>query len=427
LLSYRRDDGGFGGYAGDKSSDPYLTAEVVNALSFARNHGMTIDANVMRGAMGFLSTTLANPQRFKWCTGATCKAEMRFAALSALANAGDRRSDFLDQIVAQADNLDDVTQLRLARYLLQVPAWRAQGETMADHLEQTLYLTGRYATATTAQPEMLQLLLARGAPVEQLDGAVRALVAQQCRCGWPTLSDAAAALVALSAYTAEVKPAPGTATARVGSQTIGTVRFDATASSQTFTANASSLSGNAVNVEGSGVFYTVLYTYPVPVDAPGQLAAFRVIRTLNDSRIVGSAVTPAPLATFDLKPLGADVSVDSARVFDIGVRTIVDHPVDGLVIEDPLPAGFEAVDTSFQTTLQALVPQSDSWEIDTRQIYRDRVIAYASHLDPGVYDLHYLVRSVTPGTFRWPGARVYLEDAPEQFGRSAGGTLVVRQ
>ena len=93
------------------------------------------------------------------------------------------------------------------------------------------------------------------------------------------------------------------------------------------------------------------------------------------------------------------------------------------MIEDPLPAGFEAVDTSFRTALQAVVPQSNSWQIDTSQIYSDRVVAYAQHLDPGVYELHYLVRSVTPGTFAWPGARAYLQDAPEQFGRSASTSL----
>ena len=76
--------------------------------------------------------------------------------------------------------------------------------------------------------------------------------------------------------------------------------------------------------------------------------------------------------------------------------------------------------------MQAVVPQSDSWEIDASQIYRDRVIAFAQHLDPGVYGLHYLVRAVTPGTFAWPGGRAYLQDAPEQFGRSAATTLTVR-
>jgi uncharacterized protein YfaS (alpha-2-macroglobulin family) len=75
--------------------------------------------------------------------------------------------------------------------------------------------------------------------------------------------------------------------------------------------------------------------------------------------------------------------------------------------------------------LQAIVPQSNSWQIDASQIYRDRVVAFAQHLDPGVYELHYLVRSVTPGTFVWPGARAYLRDAPEQFGRSAATSLNV--
>ncbi|WP_371357491.1 hypothetical protein, partial [Hydrocoleum sp. CS-953] len=39
---------------------------------------------------------------------------------------------------------------------------------------------------------------------------------------------------------------------------------------------------------------------------------------------------------------------------------------------------------------------------------------------------HYLVRSVTPGTFIWPGAEARLQYAPEEFGRSATTTLVVK-
>src|SRR5579863_674797 len=211
----------------------------------------------------------------------------------------------------------------------------------------------------------------------------------------------------------------------VGDRTVVSVKFGRTASSQTVTVDGASLHGRSVMIEGNA-HYTVLYTYPVPVNAPGALAAFRIIRTLNEPT-VATTVTSAPaLATMDLAVPEAPAEVAAGRVFDIGVRTIVDHPVDRIVIEDPLPAGFEAVDTSFRTTLQAIVPQSDSWQIDTTQIYRDRVVAYAQHLDPGVYDVHYLVRSVAPGTFSWHGARVYLQDAPEQFGRSASGTLTVR-
>jgi alpha-2-macroglobulin len=437
LLSLQRGDGGFGAFANAKESDPFVTAAALNAMVFARSHGVAIDSGVLSRAVALMTRALANPGTFKWCDDAACKAQLRFEALWALAGQAPPRTDFLSDIVTQSKNFDSATQIRLARYLLRTPGWQGQGAAMATRLQQTVYVTGRYAVANVsrwgwlgsnadAQSQMLQLLLERHAPPEQVDGAVRALVAQQCRCGWPTTDDTASALVALSAYAATERLAPGTATATVGNVTIGTAQFGSTASSQTFSVAASSLHGDSLMVRSSSgaVHYVVLYTYPVPPNAPGELAAFRVVRTLSEPGGSGAAAAPAPLATMDLQAL-EPVQVTAGRVFDVGVRAIVDHPVDRLVIDDPLPAGFEAVDATFRTTLQALVPQSNSWQIDTSQIYRDRVIAYASHLEPGVYDLHYLVRSVTPGTFAWPGAHAYLRDAPEEFGRSAGTTLKV--
>jgi uncharacterized protein YfaS (alpha-2-macroglobulin family) len=348
-----------------------------------------------------------------------------------LAQNGDRRSDFLSDIVKQSGDFCTASKIRLARYLLQTPGWQGQGAAMADKLFEQTYLTGRYSvenvttlwgwrgTLVNAQSEMLQLMLERHAAAEQTDGAVRALVAQQCKCGWPTIDDSASALTALSAYAAQEHLTAAGATAQSGGATVANATFGSTAMSQTFTMPASSLKGGSVAIGATGgtVHYTVLYTYDVPPNAPGELAALRVIRTLRAPGANGTV-----LATMDLAPVdGAQVA--AGNVFDVGVRVIADHPVDGVVIEDPLPAGFEAVDMTFNTTLGAIVPQTDSWEIGTQQIYSDRVVAYAPHLGPGVYDLHYLVRSVTPGTFKWPGARAYLVHAPEQFGRSASTTL----
>ncbi len=441
LLSYQRGDGGFGAYANAKESDPFATAAALEALNFARARGVAIPSARAASAAAFMARKLADPNVFKWCArDALCKAQLRFEALWALAGNAAPRTDFLAEIVAQSNAFDSATQIRLARYLLRAPGWHARGTAMAAHLRESLYLTGRYAAANIssrwswlgslvdAQSQMLQLLLDQRAPPEQLDGAVRALVAQQCKCGWPTTDDTASAVTALAAYAATEKLAPATATASVGDRTIGSARFGSTASSQTFSVAASQLHGNAIRIHSAGgtAHYLVLYTYPVAPNAAGELAAFRVVRTLSDLSAATAATSPAPLATMDLAT-ALPVSVAAGRVFDVGIRTIVDHPIDRLVIDDPLPAGFEAVDTSFRTALQAIVPQSNSWQIDTSQIYRDRVVAYAQHLDPGVYELHYLVRSVTPGEFAWPGARAYLQDAPEQFGRSAGSTLNVTQ
>jgi uncharacterized protein YfaS (alpha-2-macroglobulin family) len=63
--------------------------------------------------------------------------------------------------------------------------------------------------------------------------------------------------------------------------------------------------------------------------------------------------------------------------------------------------------------------------VDYQEIYRNRVISFSSHLEAGSYAVHYLVRSVTPGTYAWPGASAQLQYAPEEFGRSAVSQLVV--
>ena len=433
LKKMQRDDGGFGEWVGAKKSNPWVSPYVLTALVFARDHGVAVDGQTIDDAKSYLASVLSNPD--SCVNDQQCKRVVRFAALWALAQAGDRRTDFLSDIVAHAnDDLSSAGQIELARYLLQTPGWQDQGAKLADRLQQAVYVTGRYSvynvelpwdwwgSAVTGQAQMLQLLLQRHAPVEQLDGAVRELVAQQCKCGWPTLNDTAQAMIALSAYAATEKLAPSSATVTVGGATVASASFGSTASSQTFTLPASSLHGDAVSIASKGgrVHYTLLYTYPVPDDAPGQLAAFRVIRTVSAPGPMAS-----PIATMDIAP-STGVQVEAGQVFDVGVRVIVDHVVSRLVIEDPLPAGFEAVDTSFRTTLQAVVPQSDSWDIDSQTIYRDKVVAFAGQLGPGVYDVHYLVRSVTPGQFKWPGARAYLVDAPEEFGRSASSTLQVK-
>ena len=442
LLSYQRGDGGFAAFAGASESDPFATAAALDALTFARAHGVRVDAGALANAAAFTEQSLANPGRFKWCgKDALCKAQLRFEALWALGGTGVPRTDFLASIVAQSDRFDSATQIRLARYLLRVPGWHDQGAAMAGRLEQTVYVTGRYAVANVAerwawlgsevqaQSQMLQLLLERGADPQLVDGAVRALFAQRCRCGWPTADDTSAALEALSAYAATEHLAPAAAQASVGGVTVASARFGQTASLQTFTLAANSLHGDAVVIRSlsrSGaqpsLHYTVLYTYPVAPDAPGALTAFRVVRTLQNEAANGGA----PIVTMDLGAV-APVAVQPSAVFDVGLRVIVDHPVDRLIVDDPLPAGFEAVDGSFRTSSKAALPQADSWDIDAKQIYRDRVVAYAQHLGPGVYDVHYLVRSVTPGSFAWPGARAYLQDAPEQFGRSAATTLQIRE
>ncbi|MDE2483295.1 MAG: Ig-like domain-containing protein [bacterium] len=435
LAALQRSDGGFGFVPNARASDPFASGYALDALGFARAHGVEVSSTMLARASAYATQTLANPGRYHWCARALCKAQVRLAMLEALAASGARTTAFVPEVLAQADAFDAASRLRLARLLLATPGYEARGSALAATLQQTLYASGRYAVANqndpwawrddvvTAQAQMLQLLLARHAPPDLVAGAVRALVAQPCRCGWPTLPSAAAAMRALVAYTATERIVPTTAIVSADGRTLASAHFGARASEQSVTFASADVHGGALHMSASGggtVHALVLYTYPVSANAPGALAALRVTRSVRD---VGAS---DPLATMDLAPLAGDVALGVGRVYDVGVRIVVDHVVSRLEIEDPLPAGLEAVDSDFVTAPQSLVPQSDAWELEDRTIYRDRVTAFAALLTPGIYEMHYLVRSVTPGTYRWPGARAYLLDAPEAFGRSAAATLVVK-
>jgi uncharacterized protein YfaS (alpha-2-macroglobulin family) len=200
------------------------------------------------------------------------------------------------------------------------------------------------------------------------------------------------------------------------------VRFGSSAESKTVALDASSVGARslAFNASGGTLHYALLYAYPVAQNAPGALAGLRVIRTV---RPIGAS---SVLASMDLASLDAPASLSAGSVVDVGVEIIVDHPVDRLVIEDPLPAGLEAVDSSLRTSSTAVTAQPDSWQIADQQIYADRVTAYADHLEPGIYEMHYLARAVTPGSYRWPGADAYLRDTPEVFGRTAFSILTIQ-
>ena len=429
IAKAQRDDGGYGYIAGADASDPYETAAAVDALTYAAGHGAAIDAQALARAKGYAARVLANPGSYVWCKTDACRARLRFEMLWTLDALGDRRSDFLSDIVTARATFDESTQIRLARFLLRVPGWKAQGVAQADSLEQALYRTGRYATQTSdarwnwlgstvdAQTQMLDLLLERNADAQTVDGAVAALLAQRCRCGWPTPDDTAAASRALADYAGRERLTPSAAVLSAGAKQLLTQRFAATPASHTISLSAARLNDArnlTLRASGGKIHYMLLYTYPVAPDAPGQLAGLRVVRAVR------SAGETSVLATMDLTSLRAPVALDAGNTFVVDVRLIVDHPIDGVIIEDPLPAGMEAVDASLPTS------GFSDWRIDDSEMYADRVMFYASHLEPGVVDISYLARTVTPGTYRWPGARAYLRAAPEQLGRTASTTVTIR-
>ncbi len=112
-----------------------------------------------------------------------------------------------------------------------------------------------------------------------------------------------------------------------------------------------------------------------------------------------------------------------------------------VALTDPLPAGFEPLESWFATTAQALgniERQSDegegSWEawwgrggFDHVERHDDRVQLFATRLAEGEHEFTYVARATTAGTYRTAPARAEEMYEPEVFGRTATATVTVER
>jgi len=374
----------------------------------------------------------------------TCAAEVRLEALETFGVLGEPRTDFLSDIDAHANEFGYYERVELARHLTGIPAWHVRDIALRDKLLERLYETGGHAeinvrgefgeTPTAGQAQVLSLLLVSHARIEQIDKALATLLALRRNGTWPCACDDAEALNAVVLYAAHDRLRPdfvargALAAAKASSVTALEARFRG----YRFTTKATTIpyaklpagrSDVAFEKRGTGTLrYVVTLRYAVPPTAPGTYAGIRIDRIVRAPDAGG-----AQLAAFGLAIPPVSVSLPADRVFAIDDIVTLDHGVENLTIEDPLPAGLEAIDETFSTSPQTVTSGWDDWHLDNRTIDRDRVTAFASHLAAGVYALHYLVRSVTPGDYAWPGARAYLQYAPEEFGRTSASRLRIVQ
>ena len=112
-----------------------------------------------------------------------------------------------------------------------------------------------------------------------------------------------------------------------------------------------------------------------------------------------------------------------------------------VAVTDPLPAGFEAVESWFATTARSLAAEQDqqgesdndwlSWwrrgSFDHVERHDDRVQLFATRLSEGRHDFTYIVRATTAGTFRTAPARAEEMYEPEVFGRTATHVVEIKR
>ena len=131
--------------------------------------------------------------------------------------------------------------------------------------------------------------------------------------------------------------------------------------------------------------------------------------------------------------------ITTARQGDIiqgRLTIVVPQSVHYLLVEDPLPAGLEAIDTSLKTSPQGELPVAYEWMDISRQgwgwwyfshveLRDEKVVLSTDYLPAGTYEYTYLARASTLGEFQTipPTAQEFY--FPDVYGRGEGSLFEV--
>lgn len=465
LARRQRPDGAFGYWTAESWSTAWLSAEVGRLLLDARAAGAAVPADVTEHLRDFLADSASAPRAPRDSLFGT-PAQRReasaralggqLAALAYLRRTGDPNEPAERALAARVGELvweDRASFVALlaargepehARALLDV-LWRGVGRAGARaELPDSLLRTVADFPSRTRPAARLLLATHLVHPIHSRLGELAAMLQQRARSeenGWWNWNtqDLAAAAEALAAVSAE-----GKAAGSVAGPPPAPTQLVPLAAHVTRTRGQAVLAMPVPRAPGAATaaptFYA-LVVHAVPLATGPGVRAAREDSGLTVERWV------EPLDTLSGDLSGAAErrvhtiaedrdGVAAGALVRVYLRVTAPADREFVALEDPLPAGLEAVDLSLRTsgTLAPFVrgsgaarPASDWWSPWEHTEQRDDAVRwYARHLASGTYTVSYVARATTAGRFvRVPAHAEEMYDAA-LAGRTDGGTLLVR-
>lgn len=450
LYQLQHGDGGWGLWANDRSI-PHTTAYALLALNAAKKAGFSVDDFVMQRAREYLQQYLDEPVNANVSYGYDQRAFVIYVMQQVTGEYGSRALSLYDRR-AQLDNF--------SKALLMVALFDSNSKTQAKALEQELTAAAIPSATGTHWEEKQQewymmntntrttaMVLYGIAHVDPqnalLKNAVRWLMTLRRQGHWETTQETAWSVVGL----AEFMKASGELNANysyrvaVNSKTLAEKNITKENVTENTTLNVAmkDLLTNTANellftrTEGAGnLYYSAFLDYYLPASE---------LKPLDRGILVARQYFKVDQAT--LKPTSEQIT--SANVGDyVQVKLTIIAPtnLNYLLLEDPLPSGFEAVDTSLKTTAAgASSPELEKDISDcpacadyyypywyywsNTELRDDRVALFADSLSRGTYEYTYLMRASVGGDFFVLPTVAQQMYEPDVFGRGAGAQFKV--
>jgi alpha-2-macroglobulin len=442
LAGMQRNDGGWGWCFSDQS-DEWISAQALLVLSQAADLGYEVDADVLDDGATYLDRQLEPVNRI----GDAFEANRQAFFLFVLANTGRNIVEDADAMMDEHRALMDpyAKALLAMAYELNDAGGSNQDALLAD-LNDSAIMSATGAHWEDAEQDMANLnsdirgtamviqALSRLQPDSPLlPPAVRWLMVARTAENWPTLHQTAWSVAGLTDWMAasgELEADYGYEL-RVNLQPEASGRFtpaDVT-ESEVVEIPVNQLVADDINFfdfqrgEGSGrLYYTLRLDSAIGVEYLDPVnKGFTVERRYFDADCDPEAETCEPIDS---------IAVDQR----VRVELTVSVPNDRIyvLVEDPIPAGTDAIDPNLLTSQSGMggriVPEEGEfgrgfwgwWYFDHIQYRDEKVVFLSQFLPAGTYQYTYYLQANIPGTYQVMPATAREEYFPEVFGRSEG-------
>jgi alpha-2-macroglobulin len=457
LERFQCEDGGFAYWPGVCASrSPYLTAYLLHVFKVAKDLKYTVDPLMVAKANAYLATELAQkpPTNESWWPSYTA---WQAFAVKVLVEGGQNQDSNLTRLYSYRERMPVFALAYLTDAL--VAKGEGGGVRVADlrrrignailpeaataHVEELNdpYLMWFWNSNVRTTAIVLRTLVNGGASSDTSFRPMVAWLMQARKNGrWGNTQENALAMESLVAYYRKFETVTPnfTAVAKLGDTQVASAQFQgrSTEAKATDMPMASLLAAGPAAASqpltftrtGEGtLFYTARVRYAMDrLFQTGLDQGMRIERSYAPYVETGTRPPSTTYKAGDLIKVTLTLNLTKERRF--------------VAVTDPLPAGFEPVESWFATSAANLSRATDeqdtasdwfSWwsrgGFDHVERHDDRVDLFATRLATGRHTFSYVVRATTAGTFRTAPAHAEEMYEPEVFGRTATTMIEVRK
>ena len=456
--TYQTEFGGLSYWPGDDTSDVYLTARVLDLLLDARAAKYRTPPGMIKQLTTYLSEQVRGLTNGEREEGAGDIDTVRASVASVLARAGKPERGLVTALVKEVTDDDsmpytervalldamlaagDTGSVPQDRYTDLLASVRLDGDEASVESPEDWYnswFSYRGSGSVSATADLLGLVTKIDPKSPLVPQMSRWLLNHRVNGTWGDTYTNGSVLHAFTevARTAEaVRPdisASLTAGAATLTKNFGPTSLDVAQSTAPLSALGTAPLSLGVKATGKGTLHwAAQLRYATPAESlKARSQGFSVERSYFPYRGADS-ILGRPTTTFKAGDL-------------VTVELLVTSPDRraNVVVDDALPAGFEALDVSLASTATGStegtsdgdgsgtfndgVMRATSAGIDHTEVRDDRVLLFATQLEPGTFRYTYTARATAPG--RFVAAPVQAEEMyrSEVYGRSAATVVTV--